>query len=115
MGCICHITIFISVEVCVWPVGLFLLCVVSSLCYAKMACWVALLGTRVVYISGVALLVFATTTSSVSESVITVTVMVALTGYTLSVLQVIPYTLVCLYHSHGHVNESPNHTLQFYA
>ncbi|KAG8007404.1 Solute carrier family 45 member 3 [Nibea albiflora] len=71
--------------------GLFLQCVVDF--------WVALLGARVVYISAVALLVLATIVMSVSESVITVTVMVAVTGYSLCVLQVLPYTLLCLYHS----------------
>ncbi|XP_041802302.1 solute carrier family 45 member 3 [Chelmon rostratus] len=79
--------------------GLFLQNVVSMLCSVLMDFWVALLGARVVYISGVALLVFATTVMSVSESVITVTVMAAVTGYTLCVLQVLPYTLLCLYHS----------------
>ncbi|XP_051272441.1 solute carrier family 45 member 3 [Dicentrarchus labrax] len=79
--------------------GLFLQCVVSVLCSVLMDRWVALLGVRVVYISGVALLVFATIVLSVSESVITVTAMAAVTGYTLSVLQVLPYTLLCLYHS----------------
>nr|XP_046240824.1 solute carrier family 45 member 3 [Scatophagus argus] len=79
--------------------GLFLQCVVSVLCSALMHFWVALLGARVVYISGVALLVFATTIMTVSESVTMVTIMVAATGYTLGVLQVLPYTLLCLYHS----------------
>ncbi|TMS19137.1 Solute carrier family 45 member 3 [Larimichthys crocea] len=79
--------------------GLFLQCVVSVLCSVLMDFWVALLGARVVYISGIALLVLATIVMSVSESVITVTVMVAVTGYSLCVLQVLPYTLLCLYHS----------------
>ncbi|XP_070695500.1 solute carrier family 45 member 3 [Pempheris klunzingeri] len=79
--------------------GLFLQCVVSVLCSMLMDCWVALLGARVVYISSLALLVFATTVMCVSDSVITVTAMVAVTGYTLCVLQVLPYTLLCLYHS----------------
>lgn len=84
--------------------GLFLQNVVSMLCSVLMDFWVALLGARVVYISGVALLVFATTVMSVSESVITVTVMAAVTGYTLCVLQVLPYTLLCLYHSNTQVS-----------
>ncbi|XP_076607053.1 solute carrier family 45 member 3 [Chaetodon auriga] len=79
--------------------GLFLQSVVSMLCSVVMDFWVALLGARTVYISGVALLAFATTIMSVSESVFMVTVMAALTGYTLCVLQVLPYTLLCLYHS----------------
>lgn len=88
--------------------GLFLQCVVSVLCSVLMDFWVALLGARVVYISGIALLVLATIVMSVSESVITVTVMVAVTGYSLCVLQVLPYTLLCLYHSNRQV--SPNLT-----
>ncbi|XP_067444716.1 solute carrier family 45 member 3 [Thunnus thynnus] len=79
--------------------GLFLQCVVSVLCSLLMDCWVALLGARVVYISGAALLVFTTITMSISDSVITITVMAAMTGYTLCVLHVLPYTLLCLYHS----------------
>ncbi|CAK6975834.1 solute carrier family 45 member 3 [Scomber scombrus] len=79
--------------------GLFLQCVVSVLCSMLMDCWVALLGARVVYISSMALLVFTTITMSVSDSVITITVMVAITGYTISVLHVLPYTLLCFYHS----------------
>lgn len=85
-------------------VALFLQCVVSMLCSGITECWVALLGNRVVFISGVALLVFTTIVLIVSENVIAVTVMVALTGYTDSVVNVIPYTLVRLYHSNGHVS-----------
>lgn len=84
--------------------GLFLQCVVSMLCSMLMDRWLALLGARVVYTSSVALLVFATTVMSVSDSVITVTVMAAVTGYTFCVLQVLPYTLLCLYHSDGPVS-----------
>ncbi|KAM7423318.1 hypothetical protein PAMA_011057 [Pampus argenteus] len=79
--------------------GLFLQSVVSLLCSLVMDCWVALLGPRVVYISGAALLVLATMTMSVSDSVVTITVMAALTGYTICVLHILPYTLLCLYHS----------------
>ncbi|XP_037604364.1 solute carrier family 45 member 3 [Sebastes umbrosus] len=79
--------------------GLFLQCVVSLLCSVLMDSWVALLGARVVYSSSAALLVFTTAFMSVSNSVVTVTVMAAVTGYTLSVLQIVPYTLLCLYHS----------------
>ncbi|KAL3977724.1 cytochrome c [Sarotherodon galilaeus] len=79
--------------------ALFLQCAVSVLCSTLMDRWVALLGAKVVYISGVALLLLATTVMSVSDSVMMVTVMAAVTGYTLCVLQVLPYTLLCLYHS----------------
>lgn len=84
--------------------GLFLQCVVSMLCSGITECWVALLGNRMVFISGAALLLFATIVLIASENVITVIVMVALTGYTVSVVNVIPYTLVCLHHSNRHVS-----------
>ncbi|XP_071394744.1 LOW QUALITY PROTEIN: solute carrier family 45 member 3 [Centroberyx affinis] len=79
--------------------GLFLQCVVSVLCSVLMGRWVALLGARAVYGSSVALLVLATGAMTVTDSVLTVTAMTAVTGYTLCVLQVLPYTLLCLYHS----------------
>ncbi|KAM7402717.1 hypothetical protein PAMP_017931 [Pampus punctatissimus] len=79
--------------------GLFLQCVVSLLCSLVMDCWITLLGPRVVYISGAALLVLATMTMSASDSVVTITVMAALTGYTICVLHILPYTLLCLYQS----------------
>ncbi|XP_026200347.1 solute carrier family 45 member 3 [Anabas testudineus] len=78
--------------------GLFLQFVVSVLCSLIMERWIALLGARVVYISSGVLLVLTTAVMSVSDSVTTVTVMVAMTGYTLCVLQVLPYTLLCQYH-----------------
>lgn len=84
--------------------GLFLQCVVSLLCSVLMDSWVALLGARVAYSSSAALLVFTTAFMSVSNSVVTVTVMAAVTGYTLSVLQIVPYTLLCLYHSDSQVS-----------
>lgn len=72
--------------------------------------WVALLGARVVYISSGALLVLTTAVMSVSHSVITVIVMVAVTGYTLCVLHVLPYTLLCQYHSNKQVSLYWKHT-----
>lgn len=95
---------FLHLGVRVASLGLFLQCVVSVLCSMLMDCWVALLGARVVYISSTALLVFTTITMSVSDSVITITVMVAITGYTISVLHVLPYTLLCFYHSDKQVS-----------
>lgn len=89
--------------------GLFLQFVVSVLCSTLMDHWVALLGARAVYVSGGALLVLATAVMSVSDSVITVTVMAAMTGYTLCILHVLPYTLLCLYHSNKQVGWSANH------
>lgn len=79
--------------------ALLLQCVVSVLCSTVMHRWVTWLGVRAVYRSGILVMVFATAVMSVSGSVILVTAMAAATGYTLCVLQVLPYTLLCLYHS----------------
>ncbi|KAM6980790.1 solute carrier family 45 member 3 [Aplochiton taeniatus] len=79
--------------------GLFLQCVMSVVWSTFMERWVALLGAKAVYLSAVALLALATAVMSVSDSVLTVTVVAAVTGYTFCVLQVVPYTLLCLYHS----------------
>lgn len=98
-----HISACLGVRMA--SLGLFLQCVVSMLCSLLMDRWVALLGAKMVYISSVALLVFTTTVMSVSDSVMIVIFMVAVTGYTLCVLQVVPYTLMCLYHSNKQVSK----------
>lgn len=95
---------FLHPGVRVASLGLFLQCVVSVLCSMLMDCWVALLGARAVYISSAAMLVLTTITMSISDSVVIITVMVAMTGYTISVLHVIPYTLLCSYHSDTQVS-----------
>uniref|UniRef100_A0A4W5NTM0 Solute carrier family 45 member 3 n=1 Tax=Hucho hucho TaxID=62062 RepID=A0A4W5NTM0_9TELE len=80
-------------------VGLFLQCLTSVVCSILMERWIVLLGTRAVYVSSVVLLALATAVMSFSKSVVMVTIMAAATGYTFCVLQVLPYTLLCLYHS----------------
>ncbi|CDQ75936.1 unnamed protein product [Oncorhynchus mykiss] len=80
-------------------VGLFLQCLTSVVCSILMEHWIVLLGTRAVYVSSVVLLALATAVMSFSKSVVMITVMAAATGYTFCVLQVLPYTLLCLYHS----------------
>ncbi|XP_031681012.1 solute carrier family 45 member 3-like [Oncorhynchus kisutch] len=80
-------------------VGLFLQCLTSVVCSILMERWIVLLGTRAVYFSSVVLLALATAVMSFSKSVVMITVMAAATGYTFCVLQVLPYTLLCLYHS----------------
>ncbi|XP_023853168.2 solute carrier family 45 member 3, partial [Salvelinus sp. IW2-2015] len=80
-------------------VGLFLQCLTSVVCSILMERWIVLLGTQAVYVSSVVLLALATAVMSFSKSVVMVTVMAAATGYTFCVLQVLPYTLLCLYHS----------------
>ncbi|KAM4612755.1 LOW QUALITY PROTEIN: solute carrier family 45 member 3 [Polymixia lowei] len=87
-----------ELKVCVASLGLFLQYVVSVLCSVVMDRWVVLLGARMVYVSSLALLALATAVMSVSE-VLTVTIMAGMTGYTFCVLQILPYTLLCLYHS----------------
>ncbi|KAJ7999068.1 hypothetical protein DPEC_G00211570 [Dallia pectoralis] len=79
--------------------GLFLQCLTSVICSILMERWMMLLGARAVYVSSVVLLTLCTAVMSFSKSVIMVTVMAAATGYTFCVLQVLPYTLLSLYHS----------------
>ncbi|AWP03543.1 putative solute carrier family 45 member 3, partial [Scophthalmus maximus] len=83
---------------------------VQLLCSVGMGRWVALLGARVVNISGVALLALAAAAAmSRSDGVTAVTRTVAVTGHMLCVLEVVPYTLLRLHHSNGHVGFfSPN-------
>lgn len=84
--------------------SLFLQFVVSVLCSLLMDRLVAHLGPRgVSFISG-AVLVVATAVMTVSDNVVTVAIMAALTGYTLCVLHVLPYTLLCQYHSNKQVS-----------
>lgn len=84
--------------------GLLLQAVVSVLCSSGIDRWVACLGSRAVYISGTALLMFVTAVMTFTDSVLTVTVMAALSGYSLCVCQVVPRTLMCLYHSNKQVS-----------
>ncbi|KAI4904861.1 hypothetical protein NFI96_018245 [Prochilodus magdalenae] len=88
--------------------GLFLQCV-ASVCFSLlMERMVACVGARVLYLSSVALLALATAVMTVSNSVVLVTMMAAATGYTFCTLQVLPYTLTCLYHSDTQVFFSSN-------
>ncbi|XP_068615600.1 solute carrier family 45 member 3-like [Brachionichthys hirsutus] len=84
-------------------VGLFLQSVVGVLCSAGMHYWVALLGSRVVYISGAVVSVLATLIASLTNNVTTVIVMMAVTGYSTCVFHVVSRTLLCLYHSEKQV------------
>ncbi|KAI1890671.1 hypothetical protein AGOR_G00156050 [Albula goreensis] len=79
--------------------GLFLQCstsVVFSLLMDRLVKW---WGMRVVYLTSIAVLALATMVMSVSRYLPLVTLMAAATGYTFSTLQVLPYALICLYHS----------------
>ncbi|XP_026788367.2 solute carrier family 45 member 3 [Pangasianodon hypophthalmus] len=79
--------------------GLFLQCVTSVTFSILMERMVACVGARVLYLSSLALLALSTAVMTVSKNIILVTVMAALTGYTFCTLQILPYTLTCLYHS----------------
>lgn len=84
--------------------GLFLQCVTSVTFSILMERMVACVGARVLYISSVALLTLSTAVMIVSKNVVLVTAMAALTGYTFCTLQILPYTLTCLYHSDKQVS-----------
>ncbi|XP_036416038.1 solute carrier family 45 member 3 [Colossoma macropomum] len=79
--------------------GLFLQCVASVGFSLLMERMVACVGARALYVSSVALLALTTAVMTVSHNVVLVTVMAAASGYTFCTLQVLPYTLTCLYHS----------------
>ncbi|TTB41862.1 Solute carrier family 45 member 3 [Bagarius yarrelli] len=79
--------------------GLFLQCVTSVTFSILMERLVECLGARVLYLSSLTLLALSTAIMTISKSIILVTAMAALTGYTFCVLQILPYTLTCLYHS----------------
>ncbi|XP_069046447.1 solute carrier family 45 member 3 [Lepisosteus oculatus] len=79
--------------------GLFLQCATSTVCSLFMGKLVARLGRRAVYVSSVVLLVLATLATCLSHSVVTVTAMAGVTGYTFCTLQILPYTLTSLYHT----------------
>ncbi|XP_022538026.2 solute carrier family 45 member 3 [Astyanax mexicanus] len=88
--------------------GLFLQCVASVGFSLLMERMVACVGARWLYLSSVALLAFTTAVMTVSHNVVLVTTMAAATGFTFCTLQVLPYTLTCLYHSDKQVFFSSN-------
>lgn len=84
--------------------GLFLQCVASVGFSLLMERMVACVGARALYLSSVALLALATAVMTVSHNIALVTTMAAATGFTFCTLQVLPYTLTCLYHADKQVN-----------
>ncbi|XP_038605734.1 solute carrier family 45 member 3 [Tachyglossus aculeatus] len=78
--------------------GLFLQCAISLLFSLGMDRLVQLFGTRAVYLASVASFPVAAGITCLSRSVAVVTVSAALTGFTFSALQILPYTLASLYH-----------------
>ncbi|XP_039604443.1 solute carrier family 45 member 3 [Polypterus senegalus] len=79
--------------------GLFLQCAISLVFSTFMEKLVKKLGTKIIYLSSVTFLVFATLVMCLSQSIILVSAMAGLTGYTFCTLQILPYTLTSLYHS----------------
>lgn len=78
--------------------GLFLQCAVSLLFSLVMDRLVQRFGTRAVYLASVVAFPVAAGTMCLSRSVAVVTASAALTGFTFSALQILPYTLASLYH-----------------
>ncbi|NXN11393.1 S45A3 protein, partial [Indicator maculatus] len=78
--------------------GLFLQCI-TSICFSTiMDRMVKQFGTRAVYLASVVFFPLAAFVMCLSHSVIIVTISAALTGFTFSALQILPYTLASLYH-----------------
>ncbi|XP_037353916.1 solute carrier family 45 member 3 [Talpa occidentalis] len=78
--------------------GLFLQCTISLLFSLVMDRLVQRFGTRAVYLASVVAFPVAAGATCLSRSVAVVTASAALTGFTFSALQILPYTLASLYH-----------------
>ncbi|NWX66239.1 S45A3 protein, partial [Promerops cafer] len=78
--------------------GLFLQCITSIFFSTIMDRLVKHFGTRAVYLASVVLFPGAAFVMCLSHSVTVVTISAALTGFTFSALQILPYTLASLYH-----------------
>ncbi|NXX44862.1 S45A3 protein, partial [Tricholaema leucomelas] len=78
--------------------GLFLQCITSIFFSTIMDRMVKQFGTRAVYLASVVFFPVAAFVMCLSHSVIIVTISAALTGFTFSALQILPYTLASLYH-----------------
>ncbi|NWV78402.1 S45A3 protein, partial [Dasyornis broadbenti] len=78
--------------------GLFLQCITSIFFSTIMDRLVKHFGTRAVYLASVVFFPGAAFVMCLSRSVTVVTISAALTGFTFSALQILPYTLASLYH-----------------
>lgn len=83
--------------------GLFLQCATSTFFSLVMSRLVRHFGSRWVYLSSMASFTVSTSVICLSESVVLITVMAALTGYAYATLQTLPYTLTCHYHKEKEV------------
>lgn len=87
--------------------GLFLQCITSIFFSTIMDRMVKQFGTRAVYLASVVFFPVAAFVMCLSHSVIVVTISAALTGFTFSALQILPYTLASLYHHDKQVGGCP--------
>lgn len=87
--------------------GLFLQCAISLLFSLVMDRLVQRFGTRAVYLASVMAFPLAAGATCLSHSVVVVTASAALTGFTFSALQILPYTLASLYHREKQVLQWP--------
>ncbi|KAL1782528.1 solute carrier family 45 member 3 [Sigmodon hispidus] len=78
--------------------GLFLQCALSLLFSTVINRLMQQFGTRSVYLASVMTFPLAAGATCQSHSVVVVTASAALTGFTFSALQILPYTLASLYH-----------------
>ncbi|KAG8518092.1 Solute carrier family 45 member 3 [Galemys pyrenaicus] len=78
--------------------GLFLQCTISLLFSLVMDRLVQRFGTRAVYLASVVAFPVAAGATCLSRNMAVVTASAALTGFTFSALQILPYTLASLYH-----------------
>lgn len=85
--------------------GLFLQCITSIFFSTIMDRLVKHFGTRAVYLASVVFFPGAAFVMCLSRSVTVVTISAALTGFTFSALQILPYTLASLYHHDKQVRD----------
>ncbi|XP_072886866.1 solute carrier family 45 member 3 [Hemitrygon akajei] len=83
--------------------GLFLQCAFSIFCSTIMDKLVTRFGTKAVYLASIAFFTVSAIIMCLSKSVVLVTAMSTLTGFTYSTLQILPYTLNSLYHKEKQV------------
>lgn len=96
-GSVCH-HLCLPAGVRMGSLGLFLQCITSIFFSTIMDRMVKQFGTRAVYLASVVFFPVAAFVMCLSHSVIVVTISAALTGFTFSALQILPYTLASLYH-----------------
>lgn len=87
--------------------GLFLQCATSTFFSLIMSRLVRHFGSRMVYLSSMVSFTFSALVICLSQSMVLVTAMAALTGYAYAMLQTLPYTLTCHYHKEIDVSTDP--------